>query len=126
MYLLCGGVNESAETAAGGTGGNMSWCDGNILGGGGTSVSGSSLCSCLGGERGLASLTAFSPPLGDLLMDKFSGVSDSPERLRGLACFLLGCGLAGLTGGDGAGGVVCTGLRAKGVGGGDLACSSLS
>lgn len=124
MYLLCGGVKESAETAAGGTGGNMSWCGANMRGGG-ASASASS-CSCLGGERGRVSRTAFSPPLGDRRIDRFSGVSDSPERRRGRACFRRGCGLAGLTGGDGAGGVVCTGLLANGVGGGDLACSSRS
>lgn len=103
----------------------MSWCGGNMRGGGGTSASGSS-GSCLGGERGRDSRTAFSPPLGERRIDRFSGVSDSPERRRGRACFRLGCGLAGLTGGDGAGGVVCTGLRANGVGGGDRACSSRS
>lgn len=104
----------------------MSWCGANILGGGGTSASGSSPCSCFGGERGLARRTAFSPPLGDRRIDRFSGVSDSPERRRGRACFLRGCGLAGLAGGDGAGGVVCTGLLANGVGGGDLASLSWS
>lgn len=124
-YLLWGGVSESAETADGGTGGNMSWCGGNILGGGGTSASGSS-CSCFGGDRGLDRRTAFNPPLGERRIDKFSGVSDSPERRLGRACLRRGWGLAGLAGGEGAGGVVCTGLLARGVGGGDLACSSLS
>lgn len=93
--------------------------------GGGASTSGSS-CSCFGGDRGLDSLTAFKPPLGERRMERFSGVSDSPERRRGLACLRRGCGLAGLAGGEGAGGVVCTGLRASGVGGGERACSSRS
>lgn len=102
MDLLCGGVSDSAETACGGTGGYMSWCGGNMRGGGASSASSA---SCFGGDLGRASRTAFNPPSpGDLRIERFSGVSDSPERRRGRACLRRGCGLAGLTGGDAAGG----------------------
>lgn len=99
-YLLWGGVRDRADTAGGGTGGNMSWCGWNIRGGGGASVSGSS-GSCLCGDLPRASRTALRPP-GDRLMDRFSGVSDSPERLLGRACLRRGWGLCGLAGGDAA------------------------